>query len=155
MSRSSSLSAAVVLLRARLQTVIGPPGDLCSGGGPSNNLRTTGRCSQVKPQQRKCPGHCRKHPSTPVELLPGLTILHQTPGRRKAFQRWQNSCCTHAALRFFRYQQEPALLLSPFSLLPTDSNLLATTVFGLDSLDQRTASMWPFALVFASLVCQN
>lgn len=87
MSRSTSFSTAAVLLSARAQTVIGPPGDLCSGDGTFNNLSTTCSCPQVKPQQRKCPGYCRKQLSAPVDLLHVLTILHQMPGRRKCFQR--------------------------------------------------------------------
>lgn len=82
-SEQQRFCTAVVLLSAGLQTVIGPPEDSCLGGGTFDNLSTTCSCSQVKPQQRKCPGYHRKQLPTPVELLHRLTILRQMPGRPK------------------------------------------------------------------------
>lgn len=122
MNRSTSFRTAVVTLSAWVQTLIGPSEDLCSGGGTLNNLSTTCSCSQVKPQQRKSPGFCRKRLSTPVDLLQRLTVLHQMPGRRKCFQRSRASRYTQAqrcASRDPNRNASSGLLLPLFHQTPT------------------------------------
>lgn len=154
MSRSTSFSTAAVQLSARAQTVIGPPGDLCSGDGTFNNLSTTCSCPQVKPQQRKCPGYCRKQLSAPVDWLHGVTILHQMPGRRKCFQRSRYTLSAPLP-QIPTGMHHLVCYHPPFSLFPPNSNEPVTVVLGLESLHRRTASIWRFGLMFASLVAAS
>lgn len=110
-SEQQCFRTAVVLLSAWLQTAIGPPENSCSwGGGTFDNLSATCSCSQVKPQQRKCPGCRRKQLPTAAELLHGLTILHQKPGRP------QCSLCSALLDTNRKASSGPlSLPLSPFS----------------------------------------